>query len=76
MGVKVDHNEINLSKAIEVRINSQRVGEIRSGVYSPTFNKVIGIAMIDKPHFEIDTKVELTLNNEIKTGVLCNIPFV
>ena len=76
MGVKIDHNEINVSKAIDIRINSKRVGELRSGVYSPTFKQVIGIAMIDKPHFEIDTKVEITLNNETKTGVLCNIPFV
>ncbi len=76
MGVKIDHDQINVSKAIEIRINSKRVGELRSGVYSPTFKKVIGIAMIEKPFFTTDTKVEITLNNEIKTGVLCNIPFV
>ena len=76
MGVKIDHDEINVSKAIEIRINSKRVGELRSGVYSPTFKKVIGIAMIDKPFFLIDARVELTLNNETKAGVLCNIPFV
>ena len=76
IGVKIDHDQINLSKAIEIRINSKRVGELRSGVYSPTFKKVIGIAMIDKPYFEINTKIEIILNNETKTGVLCNIPFV
>ncbi len=75
MGVKIDHNEINVSRAIEIRINSKRVGELRSGVYSPSLG-VIGIAMIDKPHFEVDTKIEITINNEIKTGTLCNIPFV
>ena len=76
MGVKINHDQINVSKAIEIRINSKRVGELRSGVYSPTFKQVIGIAMIDKPFFTVDTKVEITLNNETKTGVLCNIPFV
>jgi dimethylsulfoniopropionate demethylase len=76
MGVKIDLNEINVSKAIDITINSKRVGELRSGVYSPTFNQVIGIAMIDKPFFEVDTKIEITINNETKTGVLCNIPFV
>ena len=75
MGVKIDHDQINVSKAIEIRINSKRVGELRSGVYSPSLG-VIGIAMIDKPHFEVDTKIEITINNEIKTGILCNIPFV
>ena len=62
MGVKIDHDQINVSKAIEIRINSKRVGELRSGVYSPTFKQVIGIAMIDKPFFTVDTKVEITLN--------------
>ena len=76
MGVKIDHDQINVSKAIEIRINSKRVGELRSGVYSPTFKQVIGIAMIDKPFFTVDTKVEITLKNETKTGVLCDIPFV
>jgi len=76
MGVKINHDQINVSKAIEIRINSKRVGELRSGVYSPTFKQVIGIAMIDKPFFTVDTKVKITLNDETKTGVLCNIPFV
>ena len=76
MGVKIDHDQINVSRAIEITINSKRVGELRSGVYSPTFKQVIGIAMIDKPFFTVDTKVEITLNDETKTGVLCNIPFV
>ena len=76
MGIKINLNEINVSKAIEIRINSNRVGELRSGVFSPTFNQVIGIVMIDKPYFKLDTKVELTINNEIKSGILCNIPFV
>jgi len=76
MGVKIDHEEIEVTKAIDITISSKRIGELRSGVYSPTFNQVIGIAMIDKPFFEIDTKVEININNEIKSGVLCNIPFV
>ena len=76
MGIKIDHDQINVSRAIEITINSKRVGELRSGVYSPTFNQVIGIVMIDKPFFKVNTKVELILNNETKTGVLCDIPFV
>ena len=76
MGVKIDHNKINVSKAIDITVNSKRIGELRSGVYSPTFDQVIGIAMVDRPFFEIDTKVEIIINNETKVGVLCNIPFV
>jgi dimethylsulfoniopropionate demethylase len=76
MGIKIDHDQINVSKAIDISLKSKKIGELRSGVYSPTFKQVIGIAMIDKPYFEIDTKVEIIINNETKTGILCNIPFV
>tara|TARA_B100000902_G_scaffold16406_1_gene19672 strand:- start:700 stop:1809 length:1110 start_codon:yes stop_codon:yes gene_type:complete len=76
MGVKIDHDKINVSKEIEITINSNRVGELRSGCFSPTFSRVIGTAMINKPFFEIGTQVEIVIDNEIKTGVLCNIPFV
>ena len=76
MGVKIDHDKINVSKAIEITINSNRVGELRSGCFSPTFSKVIGTAMINKPFFETGTKVEIVIDNEIKTGLLCDIPFV
>ena len=76
MGVKIDHNQINVSEAIAITINSKKIGELRSGVFSPTFNQIIGIAMIDRPFFETDTKVDIIINNEIKNGLLCNIPFI
>ena len=76
MGIKINHNQINVYEAIDITINSERVGELRSGIYSPKFKKVIGIAMIYNPYFEIDTNVEIIINNEVKTGVLCNIPFI
>ena len=76
MGVKIDHNQINVSEAIDITINSKKIGELRSGVFSPTFNQVIGIAMIDRPFFEVDTKVDININKETKSGILCAIPFV
>jgi len=76
MGVKINLDRINLSQAIEITIDSKRVGELRSAVYSPTFNQVIGIAMIDKPYFEVGTKVNIIIDNVTKAGSLCNIPFV
>ena len=76
MGIKINHDQINVSDAIEITINSKRVGELRSGCFSPTFSKVIGTAMINKPFFETGTQVEIVIDNEIKTGVLCNLPFV
>tara|TARA_B100001059_G_C17807759_1_gene570264 strand:+ start:217 stop:1323 length:1107 start_codon:yes stop_codon:yes gene_type:complete len=76
MGVKIEHDKINVTEAIDITIGSKRVGELRSGVFSPLFKSVIGIAMIDSPHFEVDTKVEIKINNETKTGILCKIPFI
>ena len=76
MGVKIDLDKINLSKAIDVTVDSKRVGEIRSAVYSPTFNQVIAIAMINKPYFEEGTKIDIVIDNVTHTGALCNIPFV
>ncbi|MBD1147878.1 dimethylsulfoniopropionate demethylase [Pelagibacterales bacterium SAG-MED31] len=76
MGVKIDLDKINLSQAIDITIDSKRVGEVRSAVYSPTFNKVIAIAMVDKPYFVEDTPINVVIDNVPKTGILCNIPFV
>jgi dimethylsulfoniopropionate demethylase len=76
MGVKINLDRINLSQAIEITIDSKRAGELRSAVYSPTFNQVIGIAMIDKPYFEVGTDVNIIIDNVTKAGSLCNIPFV
>ena len=76
MGVKINLDKINLSQAIDVTVDSKRVGEIRSAVYSPTFNQVIAIAMINKPYFEEGTKIDIVIDNVTHTGVLCNIPFV
>ena len=76
MGIMIDLNRINLSRALDITIDNKIVGELRSAVYSPTFNQVIGIAMIKKPFFEIDTSVEIIIDKVTKTGKLCNIPFV
>ena len=76
MGVKINIKKISLTEAIAITINNKRIGELRSAVYSPTFNQVIGIAMIDTPHFEVGTSIELLIDNTISTGSLCNIPFV
>ena len=46
MGVKINLDKINLRSAINLTIDDKIIGEIRSAVFSPTFNKVIGIAMI------------------------------
>ena len=51
MGVKIDHNKIDMyCEKTLYDDNNNIVGHVRSAAYSPTFKKVIGIAMINKPY--------------------------
>ena len=57
MGVIIDTNEISVSKSINSTNNENLIiGELRSGGYSPHFKKVIGIAMLNKPYYEVSQK--------------------
>ena len=73
MGIKINHNEINVSKAIEVRINTKRVGELRSGVYSPTFNKVIGIVSEKVRDFGAEVEIGATEAGIENIGALTEV---
>ena len=49
MGVKIESKKIDVSSSIEIKdLNNNIIGDIRSGIYSPHFNQVIGICMINK----------------------------
>ena len=77
MGVIIDTKEINVSKSIDlINDKSSKIGELRSGVYSPHFKKVIGIAMINKPHYKIDQKFKISINDEVFEGKVCDLPFI
>jgi dimethylsulfoniopropionate demethylase len=41
------------------------IGELRSACYSPHFGKVIGIAMMKKPHCEVSQSVKAEINGNI-----------
>ncbi len=77
MGVVIEAKEINVTKSIGLidEKNSQ-IGELRSGVYSPHFKKVIGIAMLNKPYFEVSQTFKISINNSIYEGKVCDLPFI
>ena len=77
MGVIIDVKEINVSKSMEL-INEKnlKIGELRSGVYSPHFKKVIGIAMFDKPYYEVSQTFKISINDSIFEGKVCDLPFI
>ena len=77
MGVIIDAKEINVSKSIElIDDKNLKIGELRSGVYSPHFKKVIGIAMLSKPYFEVSQTFKISINDSIFEGKVCDLPFI
>jgi len=77
MGVVIEAKEINVSKSIELTNDkNSKIGELRSGVYSPHFKKVIGIAMLDKPFCEVSQKFKISLNGAVFEGKVCDLPFI
>ena len=77
MGVIIDAKEISVSQSIDL-INEKnlKIGELRSGVYSPHFKKVIGIAMLNRPHFEVSQTFKISINDSIFEGKVCDLPFI
>jgi dimethylsulfoniopropionate demethylase len=50
MGIKIETKEINVTGSIALKDeNNVKIGELRSGCYSPHFGKVIGIAKAKAP---------------------------
>ena len=77
MGVIIEAKEINVSKSINLTNDKNlKIGELRSGVYSPHFKKVIGIAMLDKPYWEVDQTFKISINDSIFEGKVCDLPFI
>ena len=76
MGVKINLDKINLRSAINLIVDNKIIGEIRSAVFSPTFNKVIGIAMIKKGYFEVGQKFDIIINQKKYKGEVCSLPFI
>ena len=52
------------------------IGFVRSATYSPTFKKVIGIAMMKKPYWEVSQSVKAEINGNICNGNVCDLPFI
>ena len=52
------------------------VGYVRSAAYSPSFKKVIGIAMINKPYWDNKNQFKIDINEKIFLGTVCDLPFI
>ncbi len=77
MGVKIDHNKIDMSCEKTLLDDSNNiVGHVRSATYSPTFKKVIGIAMINKPYWDAKYQFKIDIDGKIFFGTVCDLPFI
>ena len=77
MGVMIEAKEINMSKSIELfNDKNLKIGELRSGTYSPHFEKVIGIAMLEKPYWEVSQTFKISINDSTFVGKVCDLPFI
>ena len=77
MGVKIDAKEISVTGSMNlIDENNTVIGELRSGCYNPMFKQVIGIAMINKPHFETSKSFKININGSDFDGKVCDLPFI
>ena len=77
MGIKFDIKEISLTESIDLKDEkSNIIGELRSACYSPHFEKVIGIAMMQKPFWEVSQIVKIEINGKTFDGKVCDLPFI
>ena len=74
-GVHIDAKEISMSGSLDLRDNTNnKIGELRSAVYSPHFKKVIGIAMMYKPFWQISQSFKIDINGDTFSGKVCDLP--
>ncbi len=77
MGVMLDIDKISITGSLELSDqNNNIIGELRSACYSPHFKKVIGIAMMKKPHWNVDQDIKAKINGKICVGKVCDLPFI
>ena len=77
MGIQIETKEISLLGSLGVKDEKNtKIGELRSACYSPHFGKVIGIAMMDKPFWDVSQSIKIEINNNTFNGKVCDLPFI
>ena len=76
MGVKIDLDQIEISSEKALYDGNNLVGYLRSATYSPTFKKVVGIAMINKEYLDKSRACEFRINGKTHQGTICDLPLI
>ncbi len=59
----------------EVFSGEKKVGYVTSGTFNPSNRNGIGLAMIDRPYFEIGAKLDVKIRNELHPAIVIKKPF-
>ena len=76
MGVKINSDTLNLSSVDLLNKKKQIIGNLRSAAFSPTFKKIVGIAMINKEYCKNNEIFNINLNDNLIDGEVCELPII
>ena len=77
MGVKINTKSMEVHNKIPIfNLKNDLIGNLRSAAYSPKFDKIVGIAMVNKDFWEAGKKFNIRTNDELIQGEICNLPIV
>ena len=76
MGVKINSDKLNLTSVDLLNKNKQIIGNLRSSAFSPTFKKIVGIAMIYKEYCKNNEIFNINLNDRLLDGEVCELPII
>ena len=76
MGVKINSDKLNLTSVDLLNKNKQIIGNLRSAAFSPTFKKIVGIAMIYKEYCKKNEIFNINLNDNLIDGEVCELPII
>ena len=76
MGVKINSDTLNLTSEDLLNKKKQIIGNLRSAAFSPTFKKIVGIAMINKEYCKNNEIFNINLNDNLVDGEVCELPII
>ena len=76
MGVKINSDTLNLTSVDLFNKKKQIIGNLRSAAFSPTFKKIVGIAMINKEYCKNNEIFNVNLNGKLIDGEVCELPII
>ena len=76
MGVKINSDTLNLNSVDLLNKKNQIIGNLRSAAFSPTFKKIVGIAMINKEYCKNNEIFNINLNDNLVDGEVCELPII